>query len=186
MIYEQPLILRNTNTNIREDNLPVKNKGITQERLKSLVYYTDEGNLRWKRAKGRAAHGAALGWKSGNGYVRTRVDNYETAVHRLIWLYHYGELPDKDVDHINGVRDDNRIENLRLASRSQNNMNYSKPVNNTSGIRGVYQDKVSGLWYWQVKYEGTVHSGLGFATPVEAGKERLIKAKELAGEFVHG
>lgn len=96
-----------------------------------------------------------------------------------------GVFPEEDVDHINGVRDDNRIENLRVADRSQNNMNYHLPKDNTSGYRGVYLRKEDNTWYWQLQFRGKLYSGGKFLTAVEASDARNYKAKQLAEEFVY-
>ena len=153
--------------------------------LEGYVYYTTDGNLRWRMTKGRCRQDEPVGWRATNGYVRGSVGGYETALHRLVWLYHTGHLPTKDIDHINGVRSDNRFENLRVADRSQNNMNYDKPSDNTSGRRGVYFRKKCGTWYWQIQYKGTVYSGSNFKTVEEANVERMNMAKSLVGEFAY-
>jgi len=73
--------------------------------------------------------------------------------HRLIWLYVYGEMP-KEIDHINGDRQDNRLENLRSVTRSQNQFNKAMAQNNTSGYRGVSWHKKSQQWVIRVCANG--------------------------------
>lgn len=147
-----------------------------------LVYY-EGGFLRWKHTKGRRKAGAVVGGNS-NGYTRCQLLGRQYAVHRLVWAYFKGVLPCATIDHIDGNRSNNRIENLRLATQSENNMNYDKPKNNTSGFRGVYLDRKSGTWYYQVQFKGKVHSGWGFVTSKQASEERHKVAFGLVGGFV--
>lgn len=72
------------------------------------------------------------------GYVRTKIQGGRYSVHRLIWIWHYGSTEDKVIDHINGVRNDNRIENLRLATLTENQHNRKVSKNSTTGVKGVY------------------------------------------------
>lgn len=97
---------------------------ITLARLEPYMTYDDSRKgLVWvKPDSNRAKVGALVGARMANGYRATTVDGKKYLVHHLVWLWHYGTLPpiDKDVDHKNGVRDDNRVSNLRLVTRSVN------------------------------------------------------------------
>ncbi len=75
-------------------------------------------------------------------------------VHRLIWLWMTGDWPEKDIDHINGVRDDNRWINLRLADDKRNQQNAKMPKTNTSGIKGVSWHKRDKKWLVNIKIGG--------------------------------
>lgn len=119
---------------------------LTYDRLRELVDYNPStGTFRWRvadrrRKVGQKAGGAALGyWSLG-------IDKRKYQAHRLAWLYVYGAWPDGEVDHINRDRQDNRIQNLRLASREQNGANCSLSRSNTSGVKGVTWCKRSGKW----------------------------------------
>lgn len=84
-----------------------------------------------------------------NGYLVIWNNGKLSPAHRLIWEHVNGSVPAKlDIDHINGVRTDNRIENLRLVTRSQNNQNVRRARidNETSGVKGVSLHKQSGKW----------------------------------------
>jgi hypothetical protein len=83
------------------------------------------------------AIGRVVGHSDGRGYLQIRHQGKELIAHRVAWLLAYGEWPDpeRDLDHINRDRTDNRIENLRLATRSENIVNG--PVRNRLGVRGV-------------------------------------------------
>lgn len=82
---------------------------------------------------------AGVGKESGvyqKGYLRSQVKKKQYFNHRLIFLMHYGYMPEM-IDHINGIRDDNRIENLRPVNYAQNRWNASKPSHNKSGVKGI-------------------------------------------------
>lgn len=100
-----------------------------------------------------------------------------------MWFWVKGYWPKVDIDHKNGNRDDNRIENLRLAVRSENNINSVIPKNNTSGYKGAYLDKRRGRWaseIWVFKRK----KFLGyFDSAAEAGKAYAEAAKDFYGEF---
>lgn len=93
--------------------------------LKEMFDYRD-GCLYWKKARGRVSAGNKVGSYNAYGYLRTTIDGKSKMVHRLIWELHNGEIPENmQIDHINGITDDNRLENLRLATRSQNQLNQA-------------------------------------------------------------
>lgn len=92
--------------------------------LNSLYYY-DNGILRYKTDRSyRFKAGMPVGSKDKDGYLRTTFNGKNLKIHRVIWEMHYGEIPDGlMIDHVNGIKDDNRISNLRLATNSQNQHN---------------------------------------------------------------
>lgn len=99
------------------------------------------------------------GWISAEGYLKFTLDGKTYYSHRYIYEKEYGPLdPDMDVDHINGNKLDNRLENLRAVSRSDNSFNRHKAnLNSATGIRGVSWHKASQKYQVQVrgKYGGT-------------------------------
>lgn len=100
------------------------------------VYEYKDGNLYWKVARPSCGLGKRVGSPNKKGYIRTRYKGEYLYLHRLIFLYHHGYMP-KQVDHINGNKADNRIENLRESSQSQNMWNRKTNKNSKTGIKGV-------------------------------------------------
>jgi hypothetical protein len=92
--------------------------------------------------------------KHSEGYLRGRVYGKFYLAHRVAWLLTYGTWPDDDIDHINGDRSDNRIANLRVATRSENMKNAKMRVNNTSGVVGVSWHKAARKWHAEIKSNG--------------------------------
>ena len=111
---------------------------LTQMRLHEVLQYEQTtGEFRWKINHRNAPIECIAGSLNINGYHNIMIDGVSYKAHRLAWLYVYGILPKKQLDHINGVKNDNRICNLRLATHAQNQMNSSKYSNNKSGFKGV-------------------------------------------------
>ena len=110
---------------------------LTQEYLNSLFYYKD-GNLYSKidRYKTTLKKDTLIKCYLQSGYLRTCINYKSYRIHRLIFMMHYGYMPTQ-IDHINGIKDDNRIENLRDVNNSQNQLNKGIQKNNTSGIKNV-------------------------------------------------
>jgi hypothetical protein len=124
---------------------------MTQEYAHSLFEYK-EGSLYWKVRK--ATHvkiGARVGSPEVSGYETVYVDGRNWRIHRLVFLMQHGYLP-KIIDHINGKRTDNRIENLRAADDNQNAHNQVLRSNNVSGIKGVSWNKDRQKWVVRVNH----------------------------------
>ncbi len=88
------------------------------------------------------------------GYVILSFCDMPIAGHHLAWVMHFDEIPVRHIDHINGVRSDNRIANLRLADRTQNACNKPTPESNTSGFKGVTLNRKRGVWTAQIGFRG--------------------------------
>jgi len=119
----------------------------TKERLRELLQYSPEtGLFFWLQRKG-CRTGVALGSDNGNGYLRITVDGRSNYAHRLAWIYMHGAIPLGQIDHINGIRSDNRIANLRPATPAQNVANrHGAQANSKSGVIGVSWHKRAGKW----------------------------------------
>jgi hypothetical protein len=132
---------------------------LSKDLLNNLFVYKD-GKLYWKNNKGkRTKENEEAGRKNNNGYRQIVIKSRFYSTHRLIFLMHYGYLPDY-IDHINGIKDDNRIENLRQATKSQNNQNTKLQKNNTSGCKGVSWQSRAKKWVAYTKVNNKrIHLG---------------------------
>lgn len=138
---------------------------ITQKRLKELTYYDEvTGELFWKVDRKGVKKGDKVGYvatgTSGVFYLQGKIEGFSTRVHRLIWLYVYGVLPEKQIDHIDGDGLNNRLENLREVSQVENLKNCSLSKNNVSGITGVCWEKACKSWKVQIG-RNSVYTYLG-------------------------
>ncbi len=150
-----------------------------------IKYCEKTGEFRWKQSPAnRAKIGAIAGYKHHSGYMVIEFKGAVYQAHRLAWWMVNGMLPPEEIDHINGIRDDNRICNLREASRTQNQHNrktWSKGT--SSGLKGSYFHKASGKWSSSIQCnKKRIHLGL-FDSAVEANQAYLAAAKNLHGEF---
>jgi hypothetical protein len=166
-------------------------KDINQAFLKETFDYDAEiGRLRWKTSsRGRKAGdlaGTLQAFKNGTtGYRQISIGkgpvNVVTLEHRLVFLWYYGYLP-QQIDHINRDKTDNRIENLRPANNSTNQMNTSVRSFTKSGLKGVHWDKSRSLWMARIKINGK-HVFLGRFVSPEKAYEARKSAQHLHGEF---
>lgn len=139
---------------------------ITSEYLKELFTYSD-GKLYYKKPRRKIKVGNLAGNLDRYGYLRTCIDGKDYRVHRLIWLYLYGELP-VYIDHINGDRMDNRPENLRVCTKQENTFNKVSNVGSTSKYKGV--DLYRGKWRSRYSLNNKQHHIGLYDTEVEAAK----------------
>lgn len=141
---------------------------LTQAELKELLVYDPVTGIFTNRVtrNSRALIGAEAGKDRLDGYRDIKINHKIYLTHRLAWLYVHGEWPADQIDHINGVRSDNRIDNLRVVTNKQNGENQTLRSNNTSGHRGVTWDKVNGKWMAQIKHHGKIHH-LGYFSILE-------------------
>jgi hypothetical protein len=148
-----------------------------------LDYNPETGEFLWKASRGRRAKGARAGSVRSNGYAYIWVKGGYYRAHRLAWLYVHGRFPDLEIDHVNMNKTDNRIENLRLATHSQNGANTGKKRNNKSGYKGVHYSRIRKKWRAQIEKGGNKHHLGLFYTPEEAHNAYIKAAQELFGEF---
>lgn len=105
--------------------------------------------------------GDLAGSSHPNGYIFIKINGTSYAAHRLAWLYVHGRWPASCIDHRNGVRDDNRMANLRECADGQNNQNVALYKNNKSGFPGVGWHKATGRWRARIDLGGRQrHLGL--------------------------
>ena len=157
---------------------------ILQQRLFELVtYHADTGRFTWRAPiSPRVRPGAFAGNLHHTGYRRLMLDGRRYGEHQLVWLAETGDFPSHRIDHINGVRDDNRRINLRPATAKQNNENTPVRKDNTSGYRGVSWRVRSRKWVAQIQHnKRKIHLGY-FDTLEEARRAYTQTATQL---FTH-
>lgn len=154
------------------------------ERVRELLDYNPStGEFTWKIPHGRSGAGQLAGSPNGEGYIGIKIDGKLYAAHRLAWLHVTGSFPRHLVDHINGIRTDNRFANLRQATNSQNQANAKRPVTNTSGFKGVSFIKRANKWQASIRFEGRQISLGRHRTPEAAHQAYLDAATRYHGEF---
>lgn len=117
------------------------------------------------------------------GYVQITVNRKLYLAHRLAWFVMTSEWPEKDIDHRNMDKQDNRFSNLRLATDVQNQRNRCKPKNNTSGYKGVSWNSGRRAWQVTIRYNGT-NKNLGYyPTREQAADMYNSAALKYHGEF---
>ena len=141
-----------------------RNDEVTVSELRDIFDVDFEvGKLRWKKISTQPNHvkvGDEAGWKATQGYLSVCIKGKQYRVHRIIWALYHGEFPEQDIDHINRITNDNRISNLRLATRSENMINRGRFKNNTSGIPGVAWHSAAKKWTANLGLNGKrIHLG---------------------------
>ena len=150
---------------------------LTAERLRELLSYDPEtGVFRWIKARRAVTVGAIAGGEDGNGYLRIKINETKHLSHRLAWLYIHGEWPAQQMDHINGVRHDNRLVNLRQATPGENQQNVSAHRNNPSKQLGVDWYKPRNKWRARIKINRK-ETYLGIFEKLEDAVAARAKAK---------
>lgn len=131
-------------------------KSLPLDELTGLVSYNPEtGEFHWAKPRPNATGGSRAGSVTAYGYRKISICGRNYLEHRLVWLIMTGSYPEREIDHINGNRGDNRYENLRAATPSQNQANKSMRADNTSGVKGVTWDKSRGKWLAAIHVNGT-------------------------------
>lgn len=170
----------------------------TPEQLRQLLRYEpDTGKLFWKERplemflsewsgkmwNARYAGEEAFTARGRDGYRRGAVLYTSMLAHRVAWAIYHGDWPENHLDHVNGDKTDNRIENLRSATNAENMRNTGLRADNKSGFKGVSWNAGCGKWQAHIRVDGkTKHLGLFDAA--EAAHQAYCKAAaELHGQF---
>lgn len=169
----------------------------TPEELRQLLRYDPEtGKLYWKPRPlsmfpsdrtGKSWNTRYAGkeaFRVGNlGYLQGNLVGFNVKAHRVAWAIQNGAWPDGDIDHKNMNRADNRISNLRPASRTENRMNTRAQINCKSGYKGVHWDRDSGKWRAQLSRGGKCIFSAKFNSLEDASEAYAQAAKKYHGEF---
>jgi hypothetical protein len=137
-------------------------KEIIQYATEHLRYEPESGKFFWEKIPQRVNNrklcdvGREAGSVHYSGYIKLTLKNKPVLAHRLAWALYLGEPP-PEIDHINGDRSDNRLENLRAATRAQNMHNAKAKRHSTSGHKNVQWDSESGKWRVRVRVNGVRH-----------------------------
>ncbi|EOZ0650999.1 HNH endonuclease [Cronobacter malonaticus] len=157
----------------------------SREMLLSIFNYeASKGELWWRESGFNRQMDVPCGYVSGGGYLSVKINGRLCSVHRLIWKMHMDSEP-QHLDHVNGNRLDNRIENLRPAIRNENNRNISVTRANTSGYIGVRFDARYKRWVAQIKIERKAIFIGSYETKVEAVHAYNDAAIKMHGDFAH-
>lgn len=145
---------------------------ISQARIREMLIYV-EGHLHWVKTGKRAGC-----YKRKDGYGCLRLDNNLMLLHRAIWTYHNGPIPDgMFIDHIDGNRSNNVIDNLRLASRSENLLNKGPRRDSGSGVKNVMWNAPTQSWRVKLVVDGR-HRHFGLFATIEEAEAAARAARE--------
>jgi len=147
------------------------------------MFYCEDGTLYWNNPVAhRCNHGDVAGSLDSHGYYLVGLSTGKIPAHKIVWAMEHGEYPEF-VDHINGDRTDNRIENLRSVTRQQNNMNKATRSDNSSGVTGVRWHTQRKKWNARIILNGKEKS-LGMYNDFNSAVEARMKAEfEYFGEY---
>jgi hypothetical protein len=156
---------------------------ITEEVIKELkrkmVYDEKVQGLRWINSLQRA------GCRRHDGYILVGLNRKLYLMHRLVWAYFNGAPVPAIIDHKDNKPYNNCIDNLRVATKSQNQHNSNSVMNNKFGLRNVTWNAQRNSWRVRIRVQGTTYEVGSFKTMDEAHTAYVKKAKELLGEFAY-
>jgi len=153
------------------------------EKALSVVSYDREtGIFIWVRCGRPEMNGTRAGFKASRGYRRIRIDGVNYAEHRIAWLIGTGRWPAEQIDHINGIRSDNRLCNLREATNAQNNAN--KPGRGP-WPKGVCWNPTRHKFQAEIKANGRRRYLGRYDTPEQAAEAYRRAALRLHGDFAN-
>lgn len=165
-----------------------RNENLTIDYVQSTLNYDPEtGSLTWK-IKGNNQYvypGKSVGWITDKGYLRCELNRQSYYVHDVIWFLVTGKWPKEQIDHDNGVKNDNRWDNLREATNSQNQANSKPFKKNKLGLKGVYKETYGNGFRAQIKVNGEQMYLGYFKTKEEAALAYNKAALKYFGEFAY-
>lgn len=162
---------------------------LTQKEVKKLFYYDFcTGNLYWRVDRGpNKVKGNIAGSLNKSGYIRIKINDSSYSAHRIIWLYVYGKLNENlQIDHKDGNRSNNKLDNLREVTQSINQQNQRRHKIGKSGYLGVYYMPTKNKYKAEINQNGKrIYLGL-YSTIEEAILFRKIAEKEYGYHKDHG
>lgn len=167
------------------NNAKDKNLGDLSGRVRELFNYDpNDGHLRWKVTRQRINKGDIAGYISkSDGYRYVCFDYNELLAHRIIWLLMTGDWPKSQIDHKNGIRDDNKWINLREATNSQNGRNKGAQKNNKLGVKGISYDAGRNQYRLRMRIKGKDYMIGRYNTLEEAIEWQKLAEEEFNGEY---
>lgn len=151
--------------------------------LSRLHYDPETGIFTYRGGVFGKNQGQVAGTVRPDGYVTIIVRRRPYAASRLAWFYVHGRWPQGDIDHKDRNPGNNRLSNLREATRTQNNFNTRVRADSRTGVKGVSLHRASGLYFASIKLNGRVHS-LGYHRTIEdAARARRDGEARIQGEF---
>jgi hypothetical protein len=159
-----------------------------EEVRETFGYNANTGNLWWRKKRGRLPAGKLAGGMSDTGYLRVQWKGRKVRCHRIAWVHYHGKpIPEGfEIDHANRIRTDNRIENLRLATRGENAKNRGSSRSQTNVLIGIVWKKSKQHWRNTVYANGqriNVGSRSLFCLAVRAKQQWLRQGAALSGPF---
>ncbi len=166
--------------------MPAATQLPTKEQLDELFEYR-EGALYWRKTvSALAPAGGKAGAVNGRGYFVVGLNYKKYLIHRLVWVMH-GNEPVEVIDHVNGDITDNRIENLRASTHTENMCNAKRSKRNSSGVKGVSWSKRERKWMGSVWYQHKIYKTPGFDSKEDCANAVKTLRLRLHGEFTcHG
>ena len=173
--------------------MPIKRRPpLSAELVRSLFDYDPHsGILRWreqpaKPRKWNTRYAGTIAGSAVKGYLQIQVPKpHNYYAHHIAWCHYYGYWPPDQVDHKDRQRANNRIDNLRMASHSDNGCNKGRQKNNISGAVGVSFNRLNGNWRVRINRNGRQVFDESFPTRSEAMAARAAAIAKFHGEFAN-
>ena len=159
---------------------------ITQSELKEILNYSPEtGVFTWLVSAGTKKAGDIAGTISSEGYIHISINSKKYSAHRLAFLYMTGSIPEKQIDHICGIRTDNRWDQLREATQNENQKNTNRRKDNSTGFKGVGFHKASKKFRARAALNGITYELGLFVSAIQASEAYKAFARLHHGDFYH-
>lgn len=157
---------------------------ITQDELKYRLHYDTETGIFKKIADSKNTYKKCkvIGHIKKDRYIGITIDKVAYYAHRLAWLYIYGEFPKEYLDHIDGNRANNSLNNLRESTNAENQQNRAVNKNNKSRYTGVCFCKYNNKWRTEIR-SNNKKTNLGYFSTAELASESYKEAKKILHTF---